>query len=158
MPTTFSPSTSFHRSLPRAIRLALVGTALLPLTFMNAAKEPSRPADKTPTDNPLLSESTLPYQMPPFDKIKSEHFSPAFAVALAEHLDEEVDAITKETKEEPTFENTIVALEKGGPNADACIGNTFFEPRRRAHQPRPAENRKQEMLCRNWPRIRTRSS
>src|SRR4051794_10646517 len=81
---------------------------------MSVAKEASpSPAQKNAkSENPLLSESTLPYQMPPFDKIKSEDFSPAFAVALPEEL-KEVDAIAN-SKDEPTFENTIVALEKTG--------------------------------------------
>ncbi|MFL6596287.1 MAG: M3 family metallopeptidase [Chthoniobacterales bacterium] len=95
-------------------------TAIIALTLsalihpMHAAKEPKAASEKkTETaDNPLLSESTLPYQMPPFDKIKSEHFSPAFAVALPEEL-KEVEAIAN-NKDEPTFENTIVALEKSG--------------------------------------------
>ncbi|MGI9088518.1 MAG: M3 family metallopeptidase [Chthoniobacterales bacterium] len=75
---------------------------------MHAAKTPAPASSK----NPLLSESTLPYQMPPFDKIKSADYSPAFAVALAEEL-KEVEAIAQ-NKETPTFENTVVALEKSG--------------------------------------------
>ncbi|MDQ2658831.1 MAG: M3 family metallopeptidase [Verrucomicrobiota bacterium] len=86
---------------------------------MHAAKESN---DKKPADNPLLSESTLPFKMPPFDKIKNEHYAPAFTLALAEHL-KEVDAIAK-TKEEPTFENTIVALEKAGLMLTR-VGNIF---------------------------------
>lgn len=81
---------------------------------MPAAKQATpAPAQKNAkSDNPLVSESTLPYQMPPFDKIKSEHFSPAFAAALPEEL-KEVEAIAN-NNDEPTFENTIVALEKTG--------------------------------------------
>ncbi|HEX8281137.1 MAG TPA: M3 family metallopeptidase [Chthoniobacterales bacterium] len=98
----------------RAAILALAGALSLSVTPMHAAKEPRAAEKKSAraSDNPLLIESTLPYQMPPFDKIKSEHFLPAFAVALAENL-KEVDAIAA-TKEEPTFENTIVALERSG--------------------------------------------
>ena len=50
--------------------------------------------------------------MPPFDKIKDEHFQPALEQGIAEE-EKEADAIAKQT-EKPTFENTIVALEKMG--------------------------------------------
>ena len=62
--------------------------------------------------NPILTESTLPYKFPPFDKIKNEHFLPAFEQGMAEQL-KEVEAIADNTAE-PTFENTIVALERSG--------------------------------------------
>ncbi len=62
--------------------------------------------------NPLLSPSPLPYHLPPFDQIKDEHFSPAFEQGMAEEL-KEVEAIAN-NPEKPTFENTIVALEKTG--------------------------------------------
>ena len=64
------------------------------------------------TANPLLTESTLPYKLPPFDKIKDEHFQPALEQGIAEE-EKEADAIAKQT-EKPTFENTVVALEKSG--------------------------------------------
>jgi peptidyl-dipeptidase Dcp len=64
------------------------------------------------TDNPLLRESALPYQMPPFDRIRTEHFQPAIEQGMAEHA-REVEAIAS-TTEKPTFENTIVALERSG--------------------------------------------
>lgn len=64
------------------------------------------------TDNPLLQKSTLPYQLPPFDRIKPEHFASAFETAMKQDL-QEVDAIAKDPAK-PTFENTIVALEKSG--------------------------------------------
>lgn len=69
--------------------------------------------DKTPqTDNPLLLSYDTPFEVPPFDKIKDEHFRPAFKVALERH-DLEIDSIVNNT-EEPTFQNTIVALENSG--------------------------------------------
>jgi len=63
-------------------------------------------------DNPLLTESTLPYHVPPFDKIKDEHFVPAMEAGMREQL-KEVEAVANNS-EEPTFENTIVALERTG--------------------------------------------
>src|SRR5947209_13870396 len=64
------------------------------------------------SDNPLLKESTLPYQYPPFDKIKDNHFTPAIEAGMREQL-KEVDAIAN-IPEKPTFENTVVALERTG--------------------------------------------
>ena len=112
----------FNLCLKGTTFVALVCAAVLPLHPMHAAKEPSPAADKKTSDNPLLTESTLPFKMPPFDKIKNEHYSPAFAVALAEHL-KEVDAIAN-SKEEPTFENTIVALDRSGVMLTR-VNNTF---------------------------------
>ena len=62
--------------------------------------------------NPFFRESSLPYQYPPFDRIRDEHFAPAFAAGMEEEL-REIEAIARQTAE-PTFENTIVALERSG--------------------------------------------
>lgn len=62
--------------------------------------------------NPLLVPSPLPYQLPPFEQIKDEHFAPAFEQGMAEEL-KEVEAIANNPAK-PTFENTIVALERTG--------------------------------------------
>src|SRR6266536_4279431 len=63
-------------------------------------------------DNPLLAESSLPYHVPPFDKIKDEHFAPAIEAGMREQL-KEVEAVANNS-EKPTFDNTIVALERTG--------------------------------------------
>jgi peptidyl-dipeptidase Dcp len=62
--------------------------------------------------NPFFSESPLPLHYPQFDKIKDSDFAPAFDRGMAEHL-EEVQAIAGNA-EAPTFDNTIIALEKSG--------------------------------------------
>ncbi|MDX2204623.1 MAG: M3 family metallopeptidase [Hyphomicrobiaceae bacterium] len=62
--------------------------------------------------NPLLSAWTTPFEVPPFDRIKVEHFRPAFDAAFAENL-EEIEAIAA-SKEPATFANTIEALERAG--------------------------------------------
>lgn len=62
--------------------------------------------------NPLLQISKLAYQMPAFDKIKDSHYGPAFDAGLREHS-AEIIAIANASAA-PTFENTIVALEKSG--------------------------------------------
>lgn len=61
-------------------------------------------------DNPLLSESTLPYSAPDFSKIKSEHFQPALLEGMRQQ--QENVKLIAESSEEPTFENTVLALEK----------------------------------------------
>lgn len=63
-------------------------------------------------ENPLLTESPLPYGAPQFDKIKTEHYLPAFKQGIAE-AKAEIDAITS-NPEAPTFSNTIEALEFSG--------------------------------------------
>ncbi len=62
--------------------------------------------------NPLLTDSTLPYGAPQFDKIKTEHYLPAFEQAIAE-AKAEIDAIVNNPSS-PTFENTIAALDEAG--------------------------------------------
>jgi len=66
----------------------------------------------TQPGNPLLQEWDTPFRTPPFNEIKNEHFMPAFLEAMkAEKA--EVEAIANH-EEEPTFKNTIEALEKSG--------------------------------------------
>lgn len=65
-----------------------------------------------PADNPFVKQSTLPYQFPPFDHIKDEHFRAAFDAGMAEQR-KEIDAIDR-NPEPASFENTIIALEKSG--------------------------------------------
>ena len=63
-------------------------------------------------DNSLTAESVLPYQYPPFDKIKDEDFVPAIEAGMRNQL-KEVEAVA-ENSDKPTFDNTIVALERTG--------------------------------------------
>jgi peptidyl-dipeptidase Dcp len=62
----------------------------------------------TPFDEP----STLPYALPPFDDVRTEHYRQAFDAGMAEHR-AEVEAIAADPNA-PTFENTLVALERSG--------------------------------------------
>lgn len=64
------------------------------------------------TENPLLKPSTLQYQAPQFDLIKTEHFLPAMLQGIEEH-GKEIEQIANNA-EPATFENTIVAMEKAG--------------------------------------------
>ncbi|MCQ2275673.1 MAG: M3 family metallopeptidase [Bacteroidales bacterium] len=60
-------------------------------------------------DNPFMEEWDTPYGVPPFDKIKPEHYLPAFEEGMKQQK-ENIDAIVNNT-EDPTFENTIIPLE-----------------------------------------------
>ncbi len=62
--------------------------------------------------NPLAQRSTLPFGLPPFADIDAEHIPAAFDAGMAEHL-AEIAAITGHP-EPPTFDNTLVALERAG--------------------------------------------
>ena len=85
---------------------------------------PTAAAAMMPTVNPLLTESTLPFHYPPFDKIKDEDYAPAFAKGMADRLKEVADIADNPAA--PTFENTIVALERSGlllARLDRIFGN-----------------------------------
>lgn len=70
--------------------------------------------------NPLLVESTAPFGAPQFDKIENEHYLPAFEAGIAE-AKAEIDAIVA-NPDEPTFENTIEAMEYSGRTLDRVAG------------------------------------
>jgi len=69
-------------------------------------------AKDSETDNPLLLPYETPFNVPPFDKIKDEHFRPAYKKALETHA-LEIDSIIN-NEQAATFENTILALENAG--------------------------------------------
>jgi peptidyl-dipeptidase Dcp len=75
------------------------------------------------TGNPFFVPSTLPYHLPPFAAVAPEHYRPAFQRGMAEQL-AEIAAITS-TAEAPTFENTLVALERSGAMLRR-VKNVFF--------------------------------
>jgi len=74
-------------------------------------------------DNPFFTEWKTPYQTPPFNLIKSEHFMPAFLEGIKLEK-QEIDAIINNEKE-PTFQNTIEAFEKSGKFLSRVTG-VFF--------------------------------
>ncbi|HEX8711879.1 MAG TPA: peptidyl-dipeptidase Dcp [Terracidiphilus sp.] len=71
----------------------------------------SQPAAFGPS-NPFYAQSALPFQAPPFDKIKDSDYQPAFEAGMAQQI-KEVQAIA-DSPAPPTFQNTLVALEKSG--------------------------------------------
>ncbi|WP_418573568.1 M3 family metallopeptidase [Phocaeicola sp.] len=75
------------------------------------------------TDNPFLTEFETPYGTPDFNRIKVEHYEPAFLKGI-EQQNQEIKVIV-ENPEEPTFENTIVALDNSG-EILARVSGVFF--------------------------------
>ncbi len=110
-------------------RLSLIIAALLGLTacgsqdadtqvsetssaaIEQAAEMATDVAEET-TVNPFFEVSTLPLQMPPFDRIRDEHFIPAMERGMEEHL-AEIETIAGNA-DAPSFDNTIVAMERSG--------------------------------------------
>ena len=74
-------------------------------------------------ENPFLTESSAPFGAPQFDKIRNEHYLPAFEAGIAE-AKAEIDAIVA-NQEEPTFENTIEAMEYAGETLNG-VASIFY--------------------------------
>jgi len=81
-------------------------------TKIERSTQESMEAVAQAAQNPFFAPSPLPYGMPPFDLIRDEHYLPAFEQGMADHL-AEIEAIAN-NPEPPTFENTLVAMERGG--------------------------------------------
>lgn len=81
-------------------------------TVMTACKDGQTEGGQLAADNPFLKESTLPYKTIPFDKISDSDFEPAFLEGMRLHA-LEIDSIAH-NPEAPTFENTLVAMERSG--------------------------------------------
>lgn len=64
------------------------------------------------TDNPFFEKYSTPFEVPPFDQIKPEHFMPAIKQGIAEQA-KEIEAIVKNPAK-PDFNNTIAALDYSG--------------------------------------------
>ncbi|SKB92701.1 peptidyl-dipeptidase Dcp [Parapedobacter luteus] len=97
---------------------------IIPLLMISTAFIVSCGETKTTTENPFLTAYDTPFGVPPFDKIKNEHFKPALEAGMEQH-EAEIDAIVNNA-EDPTFENTILALEDAGQllsNVNTVLGN-----------------------------------
>lgn len=106
------------------MRFAIPAVAIFALTaaFFFSVR-PARTAG-TPfgPSNPFYAPSTLPFQAPPFDKIKDSDYQPAIEAGMAQQITE-IQAIANNPAA-PTFENTLVAMEKSGRLLDRA-SNTF---------------------------------
>ena len=103
-------SSTFILTLLASLGLAVLGCA-------GTATEDAASA------NPFFAESSLPFALPPFDQIDDAHYRPAFERGMADQLVEiEVIANTADT---PTFENTVVQMERSG-RLLTRVANVFF--------------------------------
>lgn len=88
------------------------------MLFVNSSKAEKKVDEQvltkttTKAKNPFFEEWKTPFGVPPFDQIMDEHFMPAFKKGMETEI-KEIDAIVNNT-EAPTFENTLVAMEKTG--------------------------------------------
>ena len=73
--------------------------------------------------NPFLNDYETPFKIPPFEEIEFAHYAPAFDIGMKEHL-KEIEEIAN-NQQEPTFENTIEAMERSGETLDK-VANVFF--------------------------------
>jgi len=88
-------------------------------TVLGSANPAQAPAAEFGPSNPFYAPSTLPFQAPPFDKIKDEDYQPAIEAGMAQQRGE-IEKIANNS-EAPTFENTIVAMEKTGQLLDRVM-------------------------------------
>jgi peptidyl-dipeptidase Dcp len=72
------------------------------------------------TDNPLLAPWAPPYELPPFDKIRTEHFAPALDEALAAHVAEVAGLASNPAP--ATFDNTVLAFDRSGIALQRVLG------------------------------------
>lgn len=103
-------SSTFILTLLASLGLAVLGCA-------GTATEDAASA------NPFFAESSLPFALPPFDQIDDAHYRPAFERGMADQL-VEIEAIAN-TADSPTFENTVVQMERSG-RLLTRVANVFF--------------------------------
>ncbi len=110
---------SLKKSILIFVVLSLTGCAGQVADVQNPTSSPSQEVSMESdmnagldASNPFSKPSALPYGAPEYDKIKTEHFRPALEAGIAQHLSE-IEAIANQS-EAPTFDNTIVALERTG--------------------------------------------
>src|SRR5436190_5061800 len=106
----------------------------------------------TAPDNPLLADWNAPFGAPPLDRVKPEHFVPAFEQALAAHRNEVAAIASGATT--PDFDNTVAALERSG-RLLTRVSNVFYVLAG-AHTSEPIQAIEREMapkLARHWNEI-----
>ena len=96
---------------------------IMTLTIASALSMPLSGCQQSQNENPLLVESQLPFGAPDFSKIKTSDYMPAFKAAFQQTRDN-IKAIV-ENPDEPTFMNTILALEESERTLDR-VGRVFF--------------------------------
>ena len=105
------------------VRTVLLGIVFLALAVAMFVMQGCTPKTEEPMENPLLTEWNDRFGVPPFDRIKAEHFEPALTQAMSVH-NAEIDAIVN-NNDEPSFENTILAFDNSGKlleRVELCFG------------------------------------
>jgi peptidyl-dipeptidase Dcp len=103
--------TRFHAHA-LAAAFSLAAAAADPALEPASDEEPTATVAADRESNPFFDPSPLPYQLPPFDRIKDDHYAPAFEKAMAQQR-AEVDLIANDERE-PDFENTFTEMERSG--------------------------------------------
>lgn len=99
---------------------------LLAFFVMQANAQPklqTAPTAASKNDNPFFQKWSTPYQTPPFNRIRNTHYLLAFKTCI-QQATEDIEKI-KNNPEEPTFKNTIIALDQAGYNLTRLCG-VFF--------------------------------
>src|SRR6185436_7216877 len=105
------------RSLALLLTTAAIAIAIVKTIDTTHAAYDVNTVDDSANGNPLLAKWEGPYGgVPPFDRVQISYFKPALEAAMTEQL-AEVDRIAKDTAS-PTFDNTIVAMERAGSTFD----------------------------------------
>ena len=94
------------------MKKTLISLVMAMTTTLLMGQMTPQEAAKIEAENPLVKEWNTPFQTPPFNSIKTEHYKPAMLYAI-EQAKQEVNAIIV-NRARPDFENTIVALERAG--------------------------------------------
>ena len=105
------------------VRTVLLGIVFLALAVAMFVMQGCTPKTEEPMENPLLTEWNDRFGVPPFDRIKAEHFEPALTQAMSVH-NAEIDAIVN-NNDEPSFENTVLAFDNSGKlleRVELCFG------------------------------------
>ncbi|MEM6719908.1 MAG: M3 family metallopeptidase [Bacteroidota bacterium] len=93
-------------------KLLFVSAIVLFSACKTETDKPEKQTEMQTSENPFYQEWNTPFEVPPFDIIKNEHYMPAFKKGMEEHL-AEIDKIVQNS-EAPTFANTLEALERTG--------------------------------------------
>ena len=94
------------------MRKTIVSLLAIAVLALPAAGKTPKKVKTNDNGNPFLTEYTTKYKIPPFEKIKYEHYLPALEQGIAQHNQEiEMIAYARQT---PTFENTVPALDNSG--------------------------------------------
>ncbi|NMC41224.1 MAG: peptidase M3, partial [Bacteroidales bacterium] len=102
------------------IRYSLTLMAILAFGITQSCKKADKTVDMS---NPFFSEYKTPFNLPPFESIKAEHYMPAFEKGLVEAREDLRKII--ENKGRPTFRNTVEALDRMGTLLNR-VSNVFF--------------------------------